>query len=111
MATVQIEEENVRKAYKEGCSDVKKVLETLFPEIVKNKYPCFIKVKEEFKADGGTILFVESESHNPIVIIPNKNNYRPIGYQYSLSYMNSNHYDFIEGIQEIQKEYDDDNDL
>lgn len=100
MVTIQIEKDNIRKAYEDGCSDVKKVLETLFPEVFKTKYPCFIKVKEEFKKDGGTILFVESEVHNPIVIRPNKNNYYPVGYKYSLSYMDSDCYDFIKGVQE-----------
>ena len=33
--TITISEENVRKAYQEGCEDVRAVLKTLFPEVIK----------------------------------------------------------------------------
>lgn len=38
MSELKIDSENVRKAYEQGCPDVKKVLETLFPGAVNRDY-------------------------------------------------------------------------
>jgi hypothetical protein len=37
---IEILEENFLKAHREGCSEVKKALETLAPGVFKTKYPC-----------------------------------------------------------------------
>ena len=41
MNTVNILVENMKKAHAEGCGDVKKVLETLAPDVFATKFPCF----------------------------------------------------------------------
>jgi hypothetical protein len=51
---IKINEENFLKAHKEGCSDVKKVLETLAPELFKSKYPRMI----QYQGSGQVILQV-----------------------------------------------------
>jgi hypothetical protein len=43
MDTVNITVENIKKAHSEGCSDVRRVLETIAPEVFKTKFPCFAK--------------------------------------------------------------------
>ena len=40
---IKIQEENLMKAYNEGCNDVKKVLRTLAPDVFAVKFPCFVK--------------------------------------------------------------------
>jgi hypothetical protein len=36
-------EEEIRKTYELGSEDVKEALKSLFPEIVKSKFPCYAK--------------------------------------------------------------------
>lgn len=37
MSTIDVTEENIMKAHENGCEDVKRVLETLFPALFKEK--------------------------------------------------------------------------
>lgn len=39
----KIKEEEIRKTYELGNEDVKEALKSLFPEIVKSKFPCYAK--------------------------------------------------------------------
>jgi hypothetical protein len=43
MKEIKITKENLLRAHKEGCNDVKKVLETLVPEVFKKEivFPCY----------------------------------------------------------------------
>ena len=57
MTKVEIDSENVIKAHKEGCSDVKKVLENLFPATLKPPAPKF-EPKQVWKVDDNYIIIL-----------------------------------------------------
>jgi len=55
---IKIQEENFLKAYREGCSDVKKVLENLAPELFTSEYPCLKK----WKYSNLVVLFTQKKT-------------------------------------------------
>lgn len=60
-------EEEIRKTYELGTEDVKYVLKSLFPEIIKPKFPCYAK-----GVSSGALYLFTSE-HNCICIKGNGN--------------------------------------
>lgn len=53
---MEIKEENIKKAYNEGCSNVKKVLENLFPDAFTSEKLTF---EEVLKLPVNTVVFNE----------------------------------------------------
>lgn len=85
---IEITEENLRKAHKEGCSDVKRVLETLAPEVFEKKYPYIGKSKM-----GNIVLFIGKDEGYAL----NNNNYYVGEY---LSTFAENHFTKIAEVKE-----------
>ena len=50
MKTIKLKEENILKAHKEGCSDVKKVIENLVPELFPKQET--YKLGDRFYVEG-----------------------------------------------------------
>jgi hypothetical protein len=65
---MEIKDENFLKAHREGCSDVKRVLETLAPDLFEVKFPAFAKGNPS----GAIYLFVSANKHirltNPTIV-------------------------------------------
>lgn len=94
---IQIEEENFLKAHREGCSDVKKVLENLKPELFERKLPCLAKII--MCSDKGTILLVDEEGIGS-VIKPAGSGYA-IGEKYTYDFRKRPEYwEPIKGVKE-----------
>ena len=93
MSEIKISEENFKKAHAEGCSDVKRVLETLAPDLFVEpiKYPCFGKY-----LDGEVVLF--TERHKGVSVIQGDLS-RVLGYE---SHTWGDNWTPIKGIKEIE---------
>jgi len=57
MGDFTISEENLRKAYNEGSHEIKKVFETLIPDLFKVKFPCVM-----INPRTGLIVYMIKES-------------------------------------------------
>jgi hypothetical protein len=62
----QLDENNIKKAYQEGSSDVKKILETLCPDLLKKETP-FPKLMKY--TDIGTVVFFTKDRCGYVVSV------------------------------------------
>ena len=58
MSKFVIKEEDIKKAYEEGSSEIKKMFETLIPDLFKVKFPCVMK-----NPKNGLIVYMIKESN------------------------------------------------
>lgn len=74
-------EEEIRKTYELGSEEVKEALKSLFPEIVKSKFPCYAKGE----ITGSLYLFT---SEHDCICIKGKNGAETGRSDYRMSYSN-----------------------
>ena len=94
---IKIQEENLRKAHSEGCSDVKRVLETLAPEVFQEKYPCLKKYQCRDSMHSGLIVLFESPRTG--YVVKSVNCIDPLG-RHSCTWVEE-YFHPIKGIQEV----------
>jgi hypothetical protein len=99
MSDIILKEENVRKAHAQGCRDVKKVLETLCPEVFKSEYPCLKQYIDSSGKDNGMIVLFTSPKSG-IVVKEIEGGLWSLG-ESRINFWSEHNYRPIKGIQEI----------
>jgi len=65
---LQFKKSDFIKAHAEGCTETKKVLENLAPEVFKVKYPCFKRYNNKASNAHGLVVLFEKQNCGRVVV-------------------------------------------
>ena len=71
---------DLKKAYEEGCDDVRKVLQNMYPEIFKGKWVDVsneINVQQGYTKDGSGLVHIKISHNNTTIGYFGVNGFRP----------------------------------